>query len=66
MFAVVALASLASVTAFAPTGRAATSSLKMAEPFAGGLAGANGPELKNVSLIRSKFIYPRVSLDDHL
>lgn len=48
MLAVLTLASLLSASAFAPTGRVATSSLKMAEPFCGGLAGADGPELKKV------------------
>lgn len=46
MLAAITLASLATVSAFAPAGRVASSALKMAEPFAGGLAGADGPELK--------------------
>ena len=39
------LAFFASVAAFVPSGRIATSSMKMA--FAGGLPGNSGPELKN-------------------
>mmetsp|Transcript_61209 Transcript_61209/g.171201 ORF Transcript_61209/g.171201 Transcript_61209/m.171201 type:complete len:193 (-) Transcript_61209:18-596(-) len=38
------IATLVSVTAFAPAGRTAKSSMKMA--FAGGLPGADGPEMK--------------------
>ena len=49
IFAVIALASLLSTSAFAPSGRIATSALQMAGPFAGGLPGADGPELKKVS-----------------
>jgi hypothetical protein len=47
--AAIALAALASASAFAPSGRVATSALKMAEPFAGGLVGGEGPEIKKVS-----------------
>ena len=57
LFAVVALASLLSVSAFAPSGRTASSALRMAGPFAGGLPGADGPELKKVTPAFNLFIY---------